>query len=42
MFLLTVLVYEEPQLRADYGYVFDAYCHSVRRWVPRLRPWRGL
>lgn len=42
VFHLSVVGYEEPQLRADYGSVFDTYCQSVRRWVPRLGPWRGL
>lgn len=36
-----VLSYEEPTLRARYGAEYDAYCAGVRRWWPRLRPWRG-
>jgi protein-S-isoprenylcysteine O-methyltransferase Ste14 len=33
---LFVLLYEEPHLRATFGAPYDAYCHSVRRWLPRL------
>lgn len=35
-----VLLYEEPTLRARYGPEYDAYRAGVRRWWPRLRPWR--
>ena len=35
---LFVILYEEPHLRATFGAPYDAYCHSVRRWLPRLRP----
>lgn len=31
--------YEEPALRAQFGEEYEAYCHAVRAWVPRLRPW---
>jgi protein-S-isoprenylcysteine O-methyltransferase Ste14 len=33
---LFVLLYEEPHLRATFGASYDAYCRSVRRWLPRL------
>jgi protein-S-isoprenylcysteine O-methyltransferase Ste14 len=36
-----VRVYEEPKLRATFGAEFEAYCAHVRRWVPRVRGWRG-
>jgi protein-S-isoprenylcysteine O-methyltransferase Ste14 len=36
-----VLVYEEPALRARFGADYAAYCAAVRRWWPRLSPWRG-
>jgi protein-S-isoprenylcysteine O-methyltransferase Ste14 len=36
-----VLVYEEPALRARFGGDYAAYGAAVRRWWPRLRPWRG-
>ena len=41
MFHTSVVAYEEPRLRTDYGNAFDAYCQSVPRWLPRLSPWRG-
>jgi protein-S-isoprenylcysteine O-methyltransferase Ste14 len=33
---LFVILYEEPHLRATFGAPYDIYCHSVRRWLPRL------
>jgi protein-S-isoprenylcysteine O-methyltransferase Ste14 len=33
---LFVILYEEPHLRATFGATYDAYCRSVRRWLPRL------
>lgn len=36
-----VLGYEEPALRARFGADYAAYGAAVRRWWPRLRPWRG-
>jgi len=38
---LFVLVYEEPTLRSTYGAQYEAYATDVRRWLPRLTPWRG-
>jgi protein-S-isoprenylcysteine O-methyltransferase Ste14 len=38
---LFVLLYEEPTLRARYGPQYASYRAAVRRWRPRLRPWRG-
>ena len=32
---LFVILYEEPHLRATFGATYDAYCRSVRRWLPR-------
>ena len=32
---LFVILYEEPHLRATFGAPYDAYCRSVRRWLPR-------
>ena len=34
-----VRLYEEPELKRNYGEEFDAYRRGVRAWVPRLRPW---
>ena len=39
-FHLFVLFYEEPTLRKSFGESYEAYCRAVRRWVPRLRPYR--
>ncbi len=41
-FHLFVLFYEEPALRRRYGPQFAAYGAEVRRWQPRLTPWRDL
>jgi protein-S-isoprenylcysteine O-methyltransferase Ste14 len=37
---LFVIVYEEPHLRATFGMPYDAYCRSVRRWLPCRFPVR--
>lgn len=37
---MFVMAYEEPTLRRTYGPAYDDYARAVRRWVPRLRPWR--
>lgn len=33
---VLVILYEEPHLRATFGAPYEAYCRSVRRWIPRL------
>jgi protein-S-isoprenylcysteine O-methyltransferase Ste14 len=38
---LFVLGYEEPTLSRDYADQYDHYRRNVRRWIPRLTPWRG-
>jgi protein-S-isoprenylcysteine O-methyltransferase Ste14 len=38
---LFVLSYEEPTLSGDYGEQYERYRANVRRWIPRLTPWRG-
>ena len=38
---LFVLAYEEPTLRQTYSAQYDDYTKNVRRWIPRLTPWRG-
>jgi protein-S-isoprenylcysteine O-methyltransferase Ste14 len=38
---LFVLAYEEPTLRSTYGAQYEAYTADVRRWLPRLTPWRS-
>ena len=40
-FHLFVQFYEEPQLRRRFGESYETYCLHVRRWWPRLTPWRG-
>jgi len=34
---LFVVFYEEPTLRRTFGTDYEAYCHHVRRWLPRVR-----
>ena len=34
-----IIGYEEPTLRRMFGTDYEAYTRSVRRWIPRLRPW---
>ena len=36
---LFIIGYEEPTLRSMFGHDYEEYCHQVRRWIPRLRPW---
>jgi protein-S-isoprenylcysteine O-methyltransferase Ste14 len=36
-----VRLYEEPTLQARYGDQYDSYRSQVRRWWPRLTPYRG-
>lgn len=33
-----VLLYEEPELRRQFGDDYREYCRNVRRWIPRLKP----
>lgn len=37
---LFVWLYEEPTLRKMFGAEYEEYCRNVRRWIPRLRPWK--
>ena len=37
---LFVLFYEEPTLRKKFGEDYGNYCRNVRRWWPRLQPWK--
>jgi len=39
---LFVLLYEEPTLHKQFGESYRVYQSQVRRWWPRLRPWRGV
>lgn len=38
---LFVLFYEEPTLRKKFDGDYEEYCRNVRRWWPRMEPWRG-
>ncbi len=37
-----VVAYEEPKLRATFGVEYEPFCAHVPRWLPRVRPWRGM
>jgi protein-S-isoprenylcysteine O-methyltransferase Ste14 len=37
---LFVLFFEEPRLRSRFGTVYEDYCSSVGRWLPRVRDWK--
>ena len=38
--VLFVRLYEEPTLRRLFGTQYEEYCRNVRRWVPRVHPWK--
>jgi protein-S-isoprenylcysteine O-methyltransferase Ste14 len=40
-FHIFVLAYEEPTLRGKFGDEYKEFCAHVRRWWPRITPWRG-
>jgi protein-S-isoprenylcysteine O-methyltransferase Ste14 len=40
-FFLFVLAYEEPALDSQFADEYRRYRANVRRWVPRIKPWRG-
>lgn len=40
-FHIFVAGYEEPTLRETFGAQYEEFCRNVRRWIPRLTPWRG-
>lgn len=39
-FECSVVFYEEPYLAKTFGVEFTNYSQNVRRWFPRVRPWR--
>lgn len=39
-FHLRVIFHEEPWLRRQFGEEWTTHSASVRRWLPRLRPWK--
>lgn len=40
-FFLFVVAYEEPALGEQFGDEYQRYRTNVRRWLPRITPWRG-
>jgi protein-S-isoprenylcysteine O-methyltransferase Ste14 len=40
--LVYIPLFEEPQLAQRFGDPYREYCRNVRRFIPRLRPWRGI
>lgn len=40
-FFLLVLVHEEPALGEQFADEYKRYRANVRRWLPRITPWRG-
>jgi protein-S-isoprenylcysteine O-methyltransferase Ste14 len=40
-FFLFVLAYEEPALGEQFADEYKRYRANVRRWLPRITPWRG-
>jgi protein-S-isoprenylcysteine O-methyltransferase Ste14 len=40
-FFLFVLGYEEPTLGEQFPDEYKRYRANVKRWLPRITPWRG-
>jgi protein-S-isoprenylcysteine O-methyltransferase Ste14 len=40
-FFLFVVAYEEPVLGEQFSDEYKRYRANVRRWLPRITPWRG-
>ena len=40
-FFLFVVAYEEPALGEQFADEYKRYRANVRRWLPRITPWRG-
>ena len=40
-FFLFVVAYEEPALGEQFADEYKRYRVNVRRWLPRITPWRG-
>ena len=41
LFHVWVIIYEEPTLGNQFGESYRIYRENVRRWWPRLRPWKN-
>jgi protein-S-isoprenylcysteine O-methyltransferase Ste14 len=40
-FHVVVVMYEEPTLKQTFGTEYESFRTHVRRWIPRLTPWRA-
>ena len=40
LFEIKVIFFEEPSLKRRFGETYEQYRKSVRRWIPRLTPYR--
>jgi protein-S-isoprenylcysteine O-methyltransferase Ste14 len=40
-FHIFVSAYEEPTLQRLFGADYEDYAKNVRRWLPRITPWKG-
>ncbi len=41
VFHIRVVAHEEPWLESTFGETWDEYRKHVRRWLPRIGPWRN-
>jgi len=41
-FYFFILFFEEPNLSHKFGESYEAYRKSVRRWIPRLKPYQPI
>jgi protein-S-isoprenylcysteine O-methyltransferase Ste14 len=39
--MLYIPLSEEPGLIKRFGEEYLTYCQHVRRWIPRIKPWKG-
>ena len=39
-FQIRVVFCEEPYLKVTFGELYESYCKSVRRWIPRLKAYK--
>ena len=40
MFHCFIIFYEEPSLKKKFGSVYEEYCRTVPRWIPRFKDFR--
>ncbi|MCI0563993.1 MAG: isoprenylcysteine carboxylmethyltransferase family protein [Nitrososphaera sp.] len=41
-FHLFVIFYEEPTLRKKFGTIYEEYCRSVPRWIPKIKNYKTI